>query len=82
MYGRQHAYKLVFDPKNPFVELVLRDLAQFCRADSSTFHPDPRAAANLDGRREVWLRIQENINLTADELWLLYPKGNLTEKEK
>jgi hypothetical protein len=39
--------------------MVLEDLAQFCRANQSCFDPDPRIHAVLEGRREVWLRIQE-----------------------
>jgi hypothetical protein len=39
--------------------MVLEDLAKFCRADQSCFDADPRIHAVLEGRREVWLRIQE-----------------------
>lgn len=51
---------------------VLSDLAKFCRANETTFNPDPRVAAMLDGRREVFLRIQEHLNLSNDELYNLY----------
>lgn len=51
---------------------VLADLAKFCRANESTFHSDPRVHAVLEGRREVWLRIQQHLNLTPDELFALY----------
>jgi hypothetical protein len=51
---------------------VLKDLAKFCRAHESTFHKDPRAHAVMEGRREVWLRIQNQLNLTDEELWALY----------
>jgi hypothetical protein len=47
---------------------VLADLAEFCRADRSCWHPDPRVHAVLEGRREVWLRIQRYINLPAEQL--------------
>jgi hypothetical protein len=62
----------VFDPANVFTETVLRDLAKFCRANESTFAKDPRAHAVLEGRREVWLRIQQYLRLTEDELYQLH----------
>jgi hypothetical protein len=70
---RQQAYRAVFD--GPVGRLVLADLALFCRATASTFHADPRAAAQLDGRREVFLRIQEHIQISDDELWALKQGG-------
>jgi hypothetical protein len=51
---------------------VLEDLAAFCRAHSSTYDPDPRLADRLDGRREVWLRIQQHLQLSDQQLWSLY----------
>lgn len=51
---------------------VLVDLAKFCRADDSCFHEDPRLHAVLEGRREVWLRIQKHLNLTPDALYGIY----------
>tara|TARA_R110000803_G_scaffold14586_3_gene40473 strand:+ start:370 stop:621 length:252 start_codon:yes stop_codon:yes gene_type:complete len=57
-------------------DAVLEDLARFCRADESTFHPDPRLEGLLQGRREVWLRITKHLNLTPDELIKYFnPKG-------
>ena len=53
--NRAHAYHVTFT--GPRAEDVLADLAKFCRATESTFHPDPRAHAAAEGRREVWLRI-------------------------
>lgn len=49
-------------------EMVLADLASFCRADESTFHEDPRVEGILQGRREVWLRISKHLNLTPEQL--------------
>ena len=48
--------------------VVGADLRRFCRADASTFHPDPRAHAVLEGRREVWLRIEQYSTLTTEEI--------------
>lgn len=70
---RAQAYRSLF--AGPDGEIVLADLMEFCRARASTFHPDPRAAAQLDGRREVFLRIQEHVRLTDDELWNLKNGG-------
>lgn len=79
--GRQGAYRRTFDLQSMDTELVLRDLARFCRAHASTGHPDTHAAARLDGRREVWLRIQQHLQLDDETLWRLYggtptPKGD------
>lgn len=71
---RQQAYQITFDPKSLMAELVLKDLSRFCRAHTSTFHPDARAHAVLEGRREVWLRIQEHLKLSSEEVWQLHGK--------
>lgn len=57
---------------SPAGQDVLLDLAKFCRANESCFHADPRAHAVAEGRREVWLRIQKNLNLTDEQLWALH----------
>jgi hypothetical protein len=67
---RRTAYVKAF--LNPYGQEVLEDLARFCRANESTFHPDPRAHAVAEGRREVWLRIQKHLQLTDEQLWALY----------
>lgn len=69
---RQSAYKNIFDPKHPAAQIILEDLAKFCRANETTFLPDVRASDVLVGRREVWLRIQQHLNLTDKEAWALY----------
>lgn len=56
----------------PHGALVLEDLAKFCRAHETTFHADPRIHAVLEGRREVWLRIQQHLNLSDDQLWGIF----------
>jgi hypothetical protein len=77
---RALAYRRTFDIKNPSAKIVILDLAKFCRAHQSTFHEDSRIHAALEGRKEVWLRIQEHLNLTDEELMELHkvkytPKG-------
>jgi len=70
--GRRAAYKRVFDINNPDVQFVLKDLARFGRAHESTFAADPHISSKMDGRREVWLRIQQHLNLTDEQLWGLF----------
>lgn len=64
---RQHAYRRTFD--GPLAEEVLADLISFCRAHETTFHPDARVSALLEGRREVLLRILDHCNLTSEDLF-------------
>ena len=67
---RRYAYRQTF--AGPLAETVLKDLARFCRAHESTFHVDQRAHAVAEGRREVWLRIENHLRLSPDQLWSLY----------
>ena len=74
---RRTAYIKTF-LSSAFGDEVLRDLAKFCRAHDSTFHENPDVAKHLEGRRQVWLRIQEHLHLTDEQLYALYggaPKG-------
>jgi hypothetical protein len=72
---RSQAYRNVFI--SPPGEIVLQDLAKFCRAHETTEHPThPERTHRLNGRREVWLHIQNELRLTDEQLWALYrPKG-------
>ena len=66
---RRRAYREVF--QGPDAELVLTDLAKFCSAHSSTFVPDDpggRTSAFREGRREVFLRIQEMIRIDDEKM--------------
>lgn len=51
---------------------VLQDLQRFCRAHESTGHANPQVATRLDGRREVWLHMQELAQLDSGVLFKLY----------
>jgi hypothetical protein len=79
---RAQAYREVFLGHGRATDMVLADLAKFCRANTSTFHPDVRAAAALDGRREVFLRIAHHLNLTDEHLWALYQVQRLPDQPK
>ena len=72
---RQLAYQRTFNVANRDNAVVMTDLAKFCRAHGSAFHTDDRLAAVMEGRREVWLRIQHHLQLADDQLWKLYHKG-------
>jgi hypothetical protein len=72
LQGRKGAYCRVFNPEGRDSRLVLEDLARFCRAHTSTADADPRISARLDGRREVFLRIAQHLNLDMETLWSLY----------
>lgn len=72
--ARKTAYQFTFEENNRYSNAVLKDLAKFCRAADTTFHENDRASAVLQGRREVWLRVQEYLNLTPEELWELHRK--------
>ncbi len=66
---RKRAYQLVFG--SPAGQEVLADLAEFCRANTTCFHADPRLHAVLEGRREVWLRITRHLHMTSNQLFEL-----------
>lgn len=70
--SRAFAYKFIFKPDDRWAKIVLLDLAKFCRAHESTFDADERKHAVMEGRREVWLRIQRHIQLTEDQLMDLH----------
>lgn len=64
----QLAYIKMFSTLEPEKLIVLNDLKRFCRIDRSTFHPDARVHAALEGRREVSQRILDFTTLTTEEL--------------
>jgi hypothetical protein len=70
---RGQAYQNTFS--GIYGERVVTDLAKFCRAKETTFHPDPRVEAVMQGRREVWLRIAAHLNLSEKDLWTHFNPG-------
>ncbi len=80
LLDRQRAYVLAFDGVTG--KALLEDLAKFCRGNETTFHADPRVHAVLEGRREVWLRIQDHLNLSSQDLLLKYADIKPTPKSK
>lgn len=72
LWNRRNAYQKVFD-SDPG-RIVLADLREFCRADSTCIVVakdgciDTHATVLAEGRREVWLRIVETLNLSDETL--------------
>lgn len=71
--GRKRAYQLTFQLNQPANIQVMTDLAKFCRAAETCAVPgDHDKTMMLEGRREVWLRIQQHLQLEPDVLFDLY----------
>jgi len=63
----KRAYQLVFN--TPAGEAVLLDLTPFCRAKETCVIPGDRDKTYvLEGRREVFLRIRDYLDLTPEQL--------------
>lgn len=71
-WNRRNNYRAVF--RSDAGTHVLADLREFCRADASCVvvskdgKIDTHATVLAEGRREVWLRITETLNLTDEQL--------------
>lgn len=70
-----NAYRIVFGvdggARNREQMLVVADLERFCSAHKPIFGADAREDALRNGRREVWLRINDSLRLknpTVDDL--------------
>jgi AcrR family transcriptional regulator len=73
------AFRDVFQPdgeRSVPADIVLAHLRDFCRARMSTFDPDPRVHAMLEGRREVWLEIANRLNMSEADIAALAPNVN------
>ena len=60
------AYQITFSGEGGVA--VLADLGRFCRAEEPCWSEDQRHHARLEGRREVWLRIQNELKMPVEEL--------------
>lgn len=75
-WNLREAYRAVFrrNATPQQTKTVIDDLAEFCRASESCIvigrdgHIDTHATAVCEGRREVFLRIQQTLNLSDDAL--------------
>lgn len=74
LFGRtQKSY--VMSIGSPAGKDALADLARFCYACEPVWHSDPNVRIALEGRREVWLHIQKNLQLSEQQVWELYIQG-------
>lgn len=77
--NRITAYKNCFDTAHLENRAVLTDLALFCRMFTTTDDPnqkeDPKV---LEGRRQVFLRIQEHLQFDYTQLYQLHPLRQMT----
>lgn len=79
--GRKKSYQLTFN--TPAGQQVLIDLAVFCRANETCVIPGDRdRSLVLEGRREAFLRIQQHLCLTGEQLFELYSGRPATLKPK
>lgn len=68
---RKKAYMLAF--RSPAGQIVLKDLIMFCRGAETPAVPGDRDKTMLLlGRHEVFIRIQQHLNLSDEELFALY----------
>ena len=77
---RKRDYVLTFR-KTLSGQAVLRDLARFCRARQTCYHPEEFMRGVLTGRREVWLRINDHLNLSEAQLAELYSGRTLKNED-
>lgn len=87
MTGRRNAYRACFFDRDGKLttagQLVLDDLARFCRVHQSTVVVSPvsrvidtHATMVAEGRREVFNRLHYYLNLTEDQLLQIKERGN------
>jgi len=73
LVDRQRAYMLAF--ADVAGKTVLDDLAVFCRANETCVVPGDRDKTYvLEGRREVYLRIRDQLDLTVEQLMEKYTR--------
>ena len=63
------AYQQALDPKTPVGSLVLADLAHLCQVKDTSVVPDsPHGTAFNEGKRAVWLHIQDMLDIEPDDI--------------
>ena len=67
LHQRSKAYRTTFEGID--AERVLADLEGFCHANATTHvEGDSHGTAQLEGRRQVWLRIQGYRDLNLEQI--------------
>jgi hypothetical protein len=80
--GRKRSYQQTFQLNQPANVVVLEDLARFCRANETCVVPGDRdKSLVLEGRREVWLRLQQHLQLSPETLFDLYTGGQAPQQK-
>lgn len=71
--GHKRAYQQTFNKHSPAAQYVLGDLMHFCHANKSTHVQggDRDDLLRNEGRRQVWLRMQQALNLTPEEMFAI-----------
>lgn len=69
---RKQSYQSLFGSAGIVSSEGMKDLARFCHAFKTTAVPNRDLSLVLQGRREVWLRISEHLQLQPEELAALY----------
>lgn len=63
------AYRETFDSSKRWPRVVLVDLAHYCFANRTTHTGmGARGVGELEGRRQVWLRLQQFKHMTEEEI--------------
>jgi hypothetical protein len=74
LFNLRNAYRKLLEGNKKAGRLALEDLRDFCRADRSCVvvakdgRVDTHATAVAEGRREVFLKILQMLNLTDEDL--------------
>lgn len=75
------AYREVFAGESDGVKIVLADLEQFCCARAQTYTENPFESAFNSGKRDVWLRIQNTLGLTEEQIDSIATRAKLYFEE-
>ena len=74
------AYKSLL--RQPAGQIILADLAVFCKANAASMVPDNQyMTAFNEGKRAVWNRIQARLHLTDDELFAIMGGATIQRQE-
>lgn len=74
LQSRQSSYSQTFNTRAG--EAVLKDLLRFCRVDKPCYNDNDRRHAFLEGRREVGMRIMKHLDMSFEQFFKEYYKGD------
>lgn len=85
---RRSAYRALFAP-GPASDIVLTDLAKFCRATSTpavvshlTGQIDQQASFIAIGRQEVYMRIAQHLHITDADLYRIINQSGDNDQDQ